>query len=47
MEYFKIDFKDFPGGTVVKNPMQGTRVRALVRKNPTHRGATKPMRHSY
>ena len=27
--------------------MQGTRVQALVRENPTRRGATKPMRHNY
>ena len=27
-------------------PMQGTRVRALVRENPTCRGATKPVRHN-
>ena len=28
-------------------PMQGTRVWALVREDPTCRGATKPVRHSY
>ena len=28
-------------------PMQGTRVRALVREDPTCRGATKPMRRNY
>ena len=27
--------------------MQGTRVRALVRKDPTCRGATKPVHHNY
>ena len=27
--------------------MQGTRVRALIREDPTYRGATKPMRHNY
>ena len=27
-------------------PMQGTRVRALVREDPTCRGAAKPMRHN-
>ena len=27
--------------------MQGTRVRALVQEDPTCRGATKPMRHTY
>ena len=28
-------------------PMQGTRVRALLRDDPTCRGATKPMNHNY
>ena len=28
-------------------PMQATRVRALVREDPTCRGSTKPVRHSY
>ena len=28
-------------------PMQGTQVRALVREDPTCRGATKPMHHNY
>ena len=28
-------------------PMQGTRVRALVREDPTGCGATKPVRHNY
>ena len=28
-------------------PMQGTRVPALVREDPTCRGATKPVRHNY
>ena len=27
--------------------MQGTRVRALVREDPTCRGATKPVHHNY
>ena len=27
--------------------MQGTRVWALVREDPTRRGATKPVRHNY
>ena len=31
----------------VRLPMQGTRVRALVREDPTCRGATKPMCHNY
>ena len=31
----------------IRLPMQGTRVRALVREDPTCRGATKPMRHNY
>ena len=40
---------DFPGGTVVKNPLPklGTQVRALVQEDPTCRGATKPVRHNY
>ena len=40
---------DFPGGAVVRTclPMPGTQVRALVREDPTCRGATKPMRHNY
>ena len=28
-------------------PMQGTRVRAVVREDPTCHGATKPVRHNY
>ena len=28
-------------------PVQGTRVRALVREDPTCCGATKPVRHNY
>ena len=28
-------------------PMQGTRVRALVWEDPTCRGATKPVSHTY
>ena len=28
-------------------PMQGTQVRALVREDPTGRGAAKPMHHNY
>ena len=31
----------------VRLPMQGTRVRALVWEDPTCRGATKPVSHSY
>ena len=39
---------DFLGGTVVKKPpMQGTRVRAPVREDPTCCGATKPVHHNY
>ena len=40
---------DFPGGTVVKNPlpMQKTWVQALVWEDPTCHGATKPMCHNY
>ena len=28
-------------------PMQGTRVRALVREDPTCHGATEPLHHNY
>ena len=31
----------------IRLPMQGTQVRALVREDPTCRGATKPVRHNY
>ena len=31
----------------IRLPMQGTRVRALVREDSTCRGATKPVRHNY
>ena len=31
----------------VRLPMQGTRVRALVREDPACRGAAKPVRHNY
>ena len=31
----------------IRLPMQGTRVRALVREHPTCRGPTKPVPHSY
>ena len=31
----------------IRLPMQGTRVWALVREDPTCRGATKPVRHNY
>ena len=31
----------------IRLPMQGTRVRALVREDPTYHGATKPVRHNY
>ena len=31
----------------IRLPTQGTRVQALVREDPTCRGATKPMRHNY
>ena len=41
--------RDFPGGTVVKNPPAnaGTRVQTLVREDPTYRIATKPVCHNY
>ena len=31
----------------IRLPMQGTQVRALVREDPTCRGATKPVHHNY
>ena len=31
----------------IRLPMQGTWIQSLVRKDPTCRGATKPMRHNY
>ena len=31
----------------IRLPMQGTRVRAPVREDPTCRGATKPVSHNY
>ena len=31
----------------IRLPMQGTRVQALVREDPTCRGATKPVCHNY
>ena len=31
----------------IRLTMQGTRVRALVREDPTCRGATKPVHHNY
>ena len=37
----------FPGGSLVKNPMQETGVRSLVQEDPTCHRATKPMRHNY
>ena len=32
---------------IIRLPMQGTQVRALVREEPTCRGATKPVHHNY
>ena len=45
----KLRHRDFPGGTVVKNPPAnaGDTVRALVQEDPTCRGATKPVHHNY
>ena len=31
----------------IRLPVQGTRVRALVREDPTCHGATKPVSHNY
>ena len=46
---YKTESRDFPGGAVVKNPPAnaGDTVWALVREDPTCRGATKPMSHKY
>ena len=40
--------RDFPAGTVVKNPPanEGTQVRSLVREDPTCCRATKPVSHT-
>ena len=38
---------DFPGGAGVKNPPANAHVRALVREDPTCRGAAKLVRHNY
>ena len=57
-QWFKpLDHTGFRGGTVVKNPPANAgntglnpwakAGRALVREDPTCRGAAKPMRHSY
>ncbi|XP_059943857.1 protein S100-A5 isoform X1 [Mesoplodon densirostris] len=49
----EIDFKEYSGTSLVAQwlrillPMQGTRVRTLVREDPTCRGATKPGCHNY
>ena len=32
---------------IILLPVQGTQVQALVREDPTCRGATKPVRHNY
>ena len=49
-----IKVKNIPPGTSLVAqwlriclPMQGTRVRSLVREDPTCRGATKPLCHNY
>ena len=39
--------KDVKKKKKIRLPIQGTRVRALVREDPTCRGATKPVRHNY
>ena len=53
-KYRKIEFKNRPTGTSlvaqwlrIRLPMQGTRVRSLVREDPMCCGATKPVRQSY
>ncbi|XP_061053708.1 D-ribitol-5-phosphate cytidylyltransferase isoform X2 [Eubalaena glacialis] len=37
----------YPQWLRIRLPMQGTRVQALVREDPTCHGATKPVRHNY
>ena len=51
---FSSSYKDTSHGTSlvaqwlrIHLPMQGTRVQALVREDPTCHGATKPVRHNY
>ena len=41
--------KDFPGGTVDRNPLAntGNTVQSLVWEDPTYPEATKPMCHKY
>ena len=52
-KYSMIHLKEVPRASLVAQwlrirlPMQGTRVQALVREDPTCRGATKPVRHNY
>ena len=52
-EIWEVESKGLDGASLVVQwfrihlPMQGTRVRALVREDPTCRGATKPMHHNY
>ena len=43
------ELPSFPGGTVLRIclQVQGTRVRALGREDPTCCGATMPMHHSF
>ena len=47
--YIRKSIQGFPGGAVVENPPAdaGDMVRALVREDPTCRGATKPACHNY
>ena len=48
-ENVKKEYMGFSGGAWlrIRLPTQGTRVRALVQKDPTCRGATKPVHHNY
>ena len=47
--YLRLQSRDFPGGTVVKNrlPMQGTWVQTLIWEDPTCHRTTKPVHHNY
>ena len=52
-EFFKLELRENLGTSLVAQwlriclPMQGTRVRALVREDPTCLRENKPKRHNY
>ena len=51
VQWLRILLPDFPSLVAqwlrIRLPVQGTRVQALVREDPTRRGAAKPVRHNY